>query len=275
MKSGYSVQGDSALIRRLTKYPELIDRTADSVLRQEARALCVSYGFASEPRGLQERSAVKMTQRVGSDVRKVFASRQSPATVYELLKVHAPHLANAYWHAHKKNKPRQMSAILTKANLPQGIQPADLKAARTGPGARVKKGQQPVSLATEAQLRAFVRKQQQLVGFAKAGWYAAAKALGGRVRSNTTASDGKRTTAEVFPGYVRKIASRFPGIGGATITPGRVEIFTSVRHAAAALTATNYATATDRARASLAAALAQSIRALNRTRSRSTSARAA
>lgn len=265
MKTGYELQGASALIAKLTKHPELISRARDSVLAQEARALCVSYGFATEPRGLQDKSAQKMAALVEGDVRAVYASRQRPSQVFALLKIHAPHLANAYWHAHKAKKTRRMGQILTAANLPQGLDPGALKAARTGPGARVRrKSQEPVSLATEAQVRAKVKKQQQLVGFAKAGWYAAAKALGGRVRRNYITTAGKRATAEIFPAYVRKLARRHPGIGGARIEAGRVEIFTRVRHADVALTSSNYAKATDAARASLAKSLARAVREVNR-----------
>jgi hypothetical protein len=265
MKTGYELQGASALIAKLTKHPELIARAKDSVLAQEARALCVSYGFWTEPRGLQEKASVSLSKLVEGDVRAVFASRQSPPQVYALLQVHAPQLAKASWHAYKAKKPRRMGQILTAANLPQGIDPGALKAARTGPGARVRrKTQRPVSLATEAQVRARVKTQQRLVGFAKAGWYAAAKALGGRVRRNYVTNEGKRATAEIFPDFVRKLARRHPGIGGARVSPGRVEIFTNVRHADVALTSSNYMTATDNARASLAKSLKKAVHEVNR-----------
>jgi hypothetical protein len=265
MKTGYSVKGASALIQKLTEHPELIEREKDSVLRQEARSLCVSYGFATEPRGLQEGSAAKLAKVVEGDVRSVFASRQDASKVFKLIQSKNPDLARAYWHAFKSGNKRRMGQIVTQAALPQGIDVGQLKAARTGAGSRVNRKQQvPVSIATEPQVRARVRKQQQLVGFAKAGWYAAARALGGRVRRNYVTPFGQRATAEIFPGYVRKLARRYPGIGGARISPGRVEIFTSVRHADVALTATNYMAANDQARASLARSLGKAVAELNK-----------
>jgi len=265
MKIGYDVRGASALIQKLTDHPDLINRTADSVLAQEGRALCVSYGFMSEPRGLQEKSGAKLSNVVEGDVRSVFASRQDAAKVFRLLQSRDPGKAKAYWHAYKSGDKRRMGQILTSANLPQGIDPGALKAARTSPGARVnRKTQIPVSLASEAQVRARVRKQQQLVGFAKAGWYAAARALGGRIRKNYVTPLGKRATAEIFPAYVRKISRRYPSIGGARVLPGRVEVFTNVRHANVALDSGDYVTATDNARASLAKNLLIAVGEVNR-----------
>lgn len=252
------------MIERLMEHPRLINREIDSILRQEARALCVSYGFASEPRGLQERSAERALKVVEGDVRAVFASRQDASKVFRLLETRNPGLAKAYWHAYKSKNPRRMGQILTQAGLPEGIDVAALKAARTGPGGRVNRKQQvPVSVATEPQVRARVRKQQQLVGFAKAGWYAAARAVGGRIRRNYVTAAGQRKTAEIFPSYVRRIARRYPGIGGAWMRAGMVEVFTSVRHADVALTPDHYAAATDVGRMNLAKNLAAAVRALN------------
>jgi hypothetical protein len=266
MKAGFEVFGAEALIRRLKEHPEKIGRAVDSVLVQEARGLCVSYGALSEPGGMSEGSGDQLRARVEGDVRTVFASRQDAGRVFALLNSRDPGLAKAYWHAYKSKDTRRMGQILTKAGLPQGIDPAALKRARTGAGKRVRrKGFVPVSLATEAQVRAFARKQKLLVGFAKAGWYAAARALGGRVRRNDTdAVTGKRTTAEIFPPYVRKLQRRFPGAGGARIQPGRVDIFTNVRHAEVALTEARYQQATAAAEASLAKSLGAAVAAVNK-----------
>lgn len=266
MKTGYEVKGAEALIRRLKEHPAAIARAADSVLKQEARALCVAYGAKTEPYGMQEASGDKFRKLVDGDVRAVFASRQNPAAVYRLLLARRPDLAKAYWHAYKSEKPRRMGQILTQAGLPEGINPAALKAARTGPGKRVKrKGLTPASIAPESQVRAFSKKQQLLVGMAKAGWYAAARALGGRVRSNKTdAATGKRSTAEIFPPFVRKLARKFPQAGGARWKPGEVEVFTRVKHADRALSDQNYWAAMKEAQASLAKSLAAAVREVNR-----------
>ncbi len=243
--------GSELMLRRLRAHPGLLSRTTESIVNQEARALCVSYGSSTLPGpGLQDGGKVEAFRKtVEGDIKRVFPSREDPSRVFQLLQAHAPQYAAAYWHAHKSRKPRAVAAILRKANLPQGINPAAHKAARTGKHGRVKKGQKPVSLANAAQLRVFVRKQRALVGTAKAGWYCAAKGIGGRV-------------------YVRKIARKFPDLGGVRFrgTGQRytVEIFTNVRHAREALPLRLYNGATATAQTNLTRALEHATAELNR-----------
>lgn len=263
------VTGASAAANRLARFAAGLQRETLSILKQEARAHAVELGSATMPGpGMGEDNAAKFANRVENDVRKVYASKQDPGSIFALMKVHAPHLAGAYWRAHKSNKPRAAADIVTRAGLPQGIDPAALKRARTGKKGRVPGPKQPVSLATEAQVRVMARKQRALVGFAKAGWYAAAKGIGGRVRRNSVSSAGARKSAEIFPAYVRKIASKFPDIGGARISGGlnspRVEVWSSVKHAAAALPPRLHAAAADRARDRVGAQIRAAQRALSK-----------
>lgn len=261
---GYEVRGGAKLIENLLAHPEKIQRAADSVLKQEARALCVSYGMNSEPYGLKDgEGQEKFRESVRKDVRRVFASKQQPAAVYALLKAKRPDLAGLYWHYHKAGKKRKMGEVLQRAGLPEGVDPAALKAARTGPGGRVRKGMVPVSVAAEPQVKRLANEQARLVGTAKAGWYAAARSLGGRVRKNFTDGAGQRKTAELFPAYVRKLARRWPEMGGSRLRAGMVEVFTRVRHGDRALDADRYAKATDAARESLAASLSKAVKAVN------------
>lgn len=260
--TGARAAGDS-----LTRFAGALQREVVSILKQEARAHAVEMGSATMPGpGFGEDNAAKFADRVGGDVRKVYASKQDPGSIFALMKVHAPHLAGAYWHAHKSNKPRAAADIVRRAGLPQGLDPAVLAKARTGKKRRVPGPKAPVSLATEAQVRVMVRKQQQLVGFAKAGWYAAAKGIGGRIRRNSVSSGGARQTAEIFPSYVRKIARKFPDIGGASVSGGmnspRVEVWSNVRHAVAALPPRLHAAAADRARDRVGAQIRAAQRAL-------------
>ena len=263
------VTGARAAGNQLARYAASLQREVGSILRQEARAHAVELGSASMPGpGMGEDNAVKFAARVENDVRKVYASKQDPGSIFALMKIQAPHLAGAYWRAHKSNNPRAAADIMRRANLPGGINPADLKAARTGKKGRVPGARAPVSLATEAQVKVMVRKQRQLVGFAKAGWACAAKGIGGRVRRNTVSAGGRRGTEEIFPKFVRDIARKFPGLGGAAVTGGltnpRVRIWTSVKHAAAALPPRLHAAAADRARARVTAQICAAARALNK-----------
>lgn len=258
MITGGYVVGAEALIRNLKQHPERIRRAVDSVLKQEARAMCVAYAYQTEPMGADNFMAeVQFGERIEKEVRKVFASRQNPGRVYQLLRKLRPDLAPAYWHAYKARKTRVMGQILNQAGLPTGINPAALKAARTGPKGRVAKGTEPVSLATEPQVRAFARGQKRLIGTAKAGWYAAARSLGGRVRA-PIAQNAKRNER------------RFAGLGGSRFETGRCEIFTNVAHAKNALPPRKYLAATARGRRSFAAALQKAIREVNASFGKST-----
>jgi hypothetical protein len=263
--------GAKGFLAKIRAHPQLIHREIESVLKQEARALAVEYASATMPGpGLQDGGKVEAFRKtVESDIRRVFASRADPNQIYRLMQVHAPNLAKAYWHAYKSKKPRAMAEILRKANLPQGLNPADHSAARTGKNGRVKKNQKLVSVANDAQLRVFVRKQRALVGFAKAGWACAAKGLGGRVRRNTRdATGGSRKTAESFPKYVRALARKFPDAGGARLliegTRITIEIFTNVTHADVAMPKPLYEAATSRAQQKTTLALTYALQELNK-----------
>ncbi len=102
MKTSVKIQGAASLASKFQRYPALLGRTMESVLTQEARALCNEYASATMPGpGLQENgNANAFRDTVEKDVRRVFAVRSNPAQVFELMKLHAPHLAKAYWHAY-------------------------------------------------------------------------------------------------------------------------------------------------------------------------------
>lgn len=272
---GVKVIGARSAGNKLKNYASSLQREVVSILKQEARAHAVELGSATMPGpGFGETNAAKFQDRVENDVRKVYASKQDPSSIYRLMCQHAPHLAGAYWRAHKAGKPRAAADIMRRAKLPAGIDPAALKKARVGKKGRVPGRGDPVSLGTEAQVRAIVRKQRVLVGFAKAGWYAAAKGIGGRVRRNVVSPfNGKRGTEEIFPKYIRDIARKYPDIGGARVSGGvhnpRVEIWTSVKHAAAALPSSLHAAAASRAQEKVSAEIRYAMQALNKKSGRS------
>ena len=265
-----SLQGHERMLQRLRAHPGLLARTTESIVNQEARGLCVEYGRATLPGpGLQDGGKVeRFRKRVERDVAKVFAVRSNPRQVYRMLRVRDPKMAKAYWALHLAGKTRAMADIVRRAGLPQGLNPADHKKARVRIKGRVGVNPVPTSLATEAQLRAFVRKQRALVGFAKAGWFCAAKGVGGRVRRNIRTPGGSRGTAESFPKYVRTLGRRFTDAGGVrfrgTGQNYSVEIFTNVRHARAAMPIRLYNSVTSIAQEKLTRALDHASRELNR-----------
>ncbi len=163
---------------------------------------------------------------------------------------------------------KAMARGLSFAAGEAALSPADHKAARTGKKGRVGKLVSPASLATEPQLNAYVRKQLALVEFAKAGWAAAAKAIGGRVRANVRVPGQKRTTREVFPASIRKLANRYSSIGSAAYSISgsthSLTIATHVKHAQEATNPGMMASAESRAQDSFTRAIAQSLQAMHR-----------
>ena len=232
MAIGIKVLGAAAFAEKLGNYPKLVDRTIESVLKQEARALCIKLGGAAMPVGLQESARVQAHRaKVATQIGQVYVSQDRQRSILKEIRRRSTVLGLAYYRAMMEGNQAQMKRYMNEAGLVIGsLNPSIHRNARTGPYGRVDMTG-PREIVPKQQLDAFIKKKQANVGVAKAGWYAAAKALGGRIRRNLVADDGKRSTVEIFPAYVKKLARKFPGLGGAKISPGRVEIFTNVRHA--------------------------------------------
>lgn len=262
------VLGSKELAAKLKAYPDLVKRETESLLRQEARAVCVELARQTLP-GPGFDFPRKFQWQIVGEIRQVFASRDQPNTVFAMLQHHAPQLANAYWNAWKSRKLSVMQDILRRANLPEGLNRADHKASRTGPRGHVAaRPNGPASLANAASARKYVNEKIATIGFAKAGWVAAALSLGGRIRSNTRAADGTRSTAEKIPAWIRKIANKNKGIGGSRMTEDksviRLEVFTNVRHAQEALPNDLMQVGLENAESNFIRALRHSMAALNR-----------
>ena len=261
----------SGFLKKIQEYPEILSRTQESVLKQEARALCTRYAQCTLPAyglSFDPARAEGMKKRVEGDVRRVYLTRQQGGRVYEAIRRRSPQLAQAYWQAWKSKDERAQTRIMREAGLTlAALDPSTHKAARTGRHARVPKDYQATEMVSEPQARVYARKQAALVGFAQAGWYAAARGLGGRVRRNLISETGKRSTSEAFPAYIRKLANKHSGIGGARVltsgTTCRVEIWTSVRHAIHALPHNLKDLAEEEAQALVAKAMRISITKLN------------
>lgn len=275
MKSSVKIQGGTGLLQKYKAHPQLLNREIESVLKQEARALCVEYASATMPGpGLQDGGKVEAFRKtINSDVRRVFASRANPNWIgqtYAMIKaIHSGKAKQFLWLAN--NKPESVEKFLKGINLPKGLDPTAHKAARTGKNGRVgRMVNGPVSIAPETRLNAYSKKQQALAGFAKAGWGCAAKGLGGRIRRNIRdANGGNRRTAESLPKYIRTLMRKFPDSGGARIivqgSRVQIEIFTNVKHAVVAMPKPLYEAANSRAQQKTSLALAYAVQQLNRS----------
>jgi len=261
------VIGAAAFEKKLRDYPVLVNRTVESVLKQEARATCVAFGAATMPFGLTESGRVKAHRdKVDRQVRQVFLTPNSQRGVALLIRRRSESLFRAFQRASAAGDKVQMARYMAEAGVAvEALNPAVHRAARTSYFGGVEKGYQGQDVVSQQQLEAYARKQREKVGLAKAGWFAAAKSLGGRIRRNIVEADGKRRTEEIFPAYIKKLARQFPGLGGSKIQPGRIEVFTNVRHAEQAILDFAYDDALYRSRESFRAAMS---RALARIRQR-------
>lgn len=219
-----------------------------AALSEEARAICIEYARASSPRGLGEEVGQKQLKKIAGKVRKVFASRARPGQIYMMLRQVNLNYAFSYWRFKLKGDVRGMNSVVRKAALPTGVSAAVYQAVRRA-GALTA----PRALASEGEIVKFIRSEQARVGLAKAGFYLAGRALGGRLRVSMKDLAGTRKSLEVFPSYVRKLATRSPSAGGARLAQRKgfvsVTIFSRVSYGVRALPASDYTAATADGRA--------------------------
>lgn len=258
------VRGTGELRQKLLAFSSDLKRSSESLLAQEARALCVAYGAVTQPGGFEEGKMWQWRNTVERQIRKVFTNRDSIPAVAAVIYRTNPALAHAYYRAATNGKLRQAQKYLRQAGVRIGsADPALHRAARTAPKGYVPRNQIPVAVVKAPSLNAYVRRKRDEAGIAQAGWYAAAKALGGRVRRNLTDSaTGRRSTEEIFPASIRKIAKRFPSLGSATVQPNRITIWTNVRHARGAMSKAEQSHAEEIARETLLKALQNSLNVL-------------
>ena len=255
------LKGADDFLEALKRHPEKVARSTESLLKQQGRNLATNLAAVTLPFGMSENNPAKLRERIEADVRRLFPTQESPWRVYELIKQSSEKLAGAYWHAFKTGDERAMVNVLRRAKVPRGLDPGAHQGARVG--GKVPTNAAPVSLAPPGRLGSYIRRRQKKAGLAKAGWFAAASALGGRVRTRSKAT-GKSVNR--FPKYVRALG-KTPGIGGALVLGGvrsRVRIWNTVTYITSALPDALYYQALDRAQDDFVKALNESVQYLNR-----------
>jgi hypothetical protein len=259
------VTGAKQFGRQLRANAEFLRAESAKLLKMHARLLASEYGAKTAPQDAFGAAAVEgYKANILKESRYIFPTREDTGKVYELIKQRDPALAAAYYHAAKSGKTSAAAAILRKSGIPQGnASPSAIKAARTGKKRSIPaRAHPPVSLLRTSESRRLARLQQDTVGTAKAGWHQAAKALGGRNRSNYAEEGVKRSTAERFPAYVRLVSRRTPDLGGARVSDDSVAIWTNVTHAREALDSSFQASAESDAEEKLHKALLRMIAAV-------------
>lgn len=238
MRQTIKVINAQSLQKQLERQGKAFAAESAKILKAVARGLAVDYGRVTDPPDYGGAEAVEgFKRRIGREIRFIFPTRAETGKVYELIKAKDPALAKAYYHAVKSKKQSMADRIQRQAGVTQGGgDPGLLKSKRTGKRASIPaRKHEPVALLRASESRALARPFQNRAGMAKAGWHQAALAIGGRVRSNFTDADGRRSTPERFPAYVRSVSRRTGGLGGATVTEGRIVIYSEVRHASEAM----------------------------------------
>lgn len=237
MRMSVHTRGIDRWERDLRSIAASLGRELPSLCAQGARSCAINYGYHSLPYGFDESIAAHYRQMIKVQVATVYAVRDNPSAVYLLIKAVDPLKAEQYWAAHKKGRRRRMADIVNSVSIQKSTDISILKSARTGRNANVPKRTAPKSLVTIQQLRAIQKQQERLVGFAKAGWYQAARKLG-RVRRSVD-NNGVRTSEQIFPAYIRSLARKHQNIGDAvvrsTADSASATISTNVRHAVNAM----------------------------------------
>jgi hypothetical protein len=173
------LKGSSDVARLLRRHPEKIARTLESLVKQEARGMAVELARYTRPYGFAERAKKKGEKAVAADIRQIFAV---PSAAYEELRKSDPAAAERFW-ANIQNRrfARAQTALRGSRSawndLPVGrLDPSLHQWGRLG-------GSKPKQIITSPQAReSYIAKIQRRVGFAKASWLNAGKAIGGRVR---------------------------------------------------------------------------------------------
>lgn len=262
MNLSVKVTGVQSVAARFRNIEQQLGRSMESILNQEARALCVSASFYTNPTGATGERRLK--RKVMGDIRKVYLDRDAIFTITAMMKPRSMKLAMGFMRSSKAGNLAQANRYLKQAGMKiEALSPASLKighkAARTGPYGGVPEELAERTIVRKPTLYKYIREKQATVGTAKAGWYAAAKSLGGRVRRNLKDAAGNRSTIETIPAWVRKVANRTAGLGGSRQAPGRVEVFTNVAHAADALSVEDLDIVIENAQASFMKAITKSL----------------
>lgn len=175
------LQGSSAVARYLKQHPEAIQRTQESILKQEGRGLGIELARNTRPFGFQDKGRKQGEGAVEADIIRVFAL---PGDAYREMEKTDQTKADRFWGHIQNRRFARARTALSSSNTAW----SDLTIGRLNPdlhkwGDLVGEGEKPKMIVTTAEARArYIGKIQKLVGFAKGGWTAAAKSLGGRLR---------------------------------------------------------------------------------------------
>jgi hypothetical protein len=179
------LKGGSDVARLLNRYPEKVQRTLLSLVKQEARGLAIELARNTRPHGFSEKAKKRGEKAIAGDIRSVFIT---PEKAYESAKSMDMTHADRFW-ANIQNRrfARAQKALAQSTSKWKHLQVGRLdpelhQKSRTGPHANVQRREPAKIVTSNKALANYIAKIQKRVGFAKGTWIKAAKAIGGRVR---------------------------------------------------------------------------------------------
>lgn len=235
MKVDFQIQGIDEIVGRFAKHPARVEKATESQLRSQARGLCKDLSRFTGPEGFGERARRQIAKFIESDVRKMFPANELSAAnanqVFKLIKKQfGEEVADAFWFHFKSKDLERAGRFMRRRGLPRGVNESEYDRRRKRSGGV---GGEPIALASKSRVESLIRRRQKRIGMAKAGWYQAARGVGGRLRTTNSAG----VTRAAFPKWVIA-AGRGMQLGGARFKGGsrmQMLIFSRVRHGRAAL----------------------------------------
>lgn len=178
------MRGGSDVARLLNRYPEMVGRTLESLVKQEALGLAVELARNTRPFGFSEKAKKRGEQSVGQDISLVYAI---PSDAHAEMRKSDPAAADRFWANIQNRRFSRAEKALQSSNSNW----KDLSVGRLDPQlhhqSRNVKGEvtrmKPAQVVTSPKaLDTYIAKRKRNVGFVKGSWINAAKAIGGRVR---------------------------------------------------------------------------------------------
>lgn len=166
-----------ALNRALNRVVLEVGADLGPTVKRSARLATVELAFRTQPYGKSAQVQAKGKAAVERDIRRVYTN---PGFAYRRIK--EKHLAALFWAVLQAGDIREANAVLRRAGLPP-LEAWDDGAAHQAARdrGRVPDRTTPIALtpAANKRLAAYIKKQQKNVGFAKGGFAACARLLGG------------------------------------------------------------------------------------------------
>lgn len=196
------VTGTGGVERMMRDFARIVGRTMQEEMVATARLVAVSLAASTQPYGKTNAARAAGEGAVARDVRKVFSS---PSTVYEEIKGDDEDSARRFWRAFTRRDHSGMRDEMTAASIDLEIVAApdrSMHEAARGRRGRVKG--RPRQMVTQGgAIQKYIKERQKMVGFAKAGWAAAADDCGGH-RGIPAWASGRHPSA---PGAAQVIQS--------------------------------------------------------------------